>query len=388
MNNTADVVVAGGGVMGCSILYNLASMGMRQALLLESGTLAGGSTGRSMAILRMHYSNEVTARMAWESLAVFRHFEEVTGGPSGYVRTGYLLVAQPEYGRALRENVAMQQRVGVDTAVVDADGMVPMASGWFTFSEGEACAYEPESGYADPYLVATGYARKAQEMGAAVRTGTPVGSIEVEDGKVAGVVTGDGRVATRTVVVATGVWSQPMLAALGVDVPLECVRHQVVTLRRPSEALPDHPTIGDVVNGLSARPDSAGLTLVGVGEEPVPSPDGYNQGVDWIAMEDSTKRLVARMPRLAGAYYRGGWSGLFDVTPDWHPVLGRVEGIEGLYLAVGFSGHGFKLSPMVGQTMAELIVKGETTIDVSILGLDRFRTGNLMRSKYPLAVLA
>lgn len=225
-------------------------------------------------------------------------------------------------------------------------------------------------------------------MGAAVRTGSPVGGIEVKDGKVTGVVSKDGRVATRTVVVVTGVWSKPLLATLGVDVPLECVRHQVVTLRRPSEALPDHPTIGDVVNGLSARPDSAGLTLVGVGEEPVPSPDGYNQGVDWAAVEDSTKGLVARMLRLAGAYYRGGWSGLFDVTPDWHPILGRVDGIEGLYLAVGFSGHGFKLSPMVGRTMAELIVKGETTIDVSMLGLERFRTGKLMRSKYPLAVLA
>jgi glycine/D-amino acid oxidase-like deaminating enzyme len=236
--------------------------------------------------------------------------------------------------------------------------------------------------------VATGYARKAQELGATVRTGAPVGAIEVKGGRVVGVMSKDGRVVTRTVVVATGVWSRPLLARLGVDVPLECVRHQVVTLRRPSEALPDHPTIGDVVNGLSARPDSVGLTLVGVGEEPLLSPEGYNQGVDWAAVEDSTNRLAARMPRLAGAYYRGGWSGLFDVTPDWHPILGRVEGIEGLYLAVGFSGHGFKLSPMVGQTMAELIVKDETAIDISMLGLDRFQTGKLMRSKYPLAVLA
>ena len=131
--------------MGCSILYNMAAMGVRQALLLESGTLAGGSTGRSMAILRMHYSNEVTARMSWESLAVFKRFEELTGGSSGYVRTGYLLVAPSEYGQVLRENVAMQRRLGVETAVVDAGGMAAMAP-WFAFSEGEACAYEPESG--------------------------------------------------------------------------------------------------------------------------------------------------------------------------------------------------------------------------------------------------
>ncbi|MDA1189745.1 MAG: FAD-binding oxidoreductase, partial [Chloroflexi bacterium] len=131
-----------------------------------------------------------------------------------------------------------------------------------------------------------------------------------------------------------------------------------------------------------------GLSLVGVREDPVPGPDDYNHGVDWPVVEEASKQLTARMPRLAGAYYRGGWSGLFDITPDWHPILSAVDGIEGLYLAAGFSGHGFKLAPAVGRAMAELALGKPATIDVSMLALDRFRWGNLMQSLYPLGVLA
>ena len=388
MRTKADAAIVGGGVMGTSILYNLAVRGVTETVLLERDVLASGSTGRSQAILRMHYSNEVTARMAWESLKVFRSFEDVVGSPSGYVKTGYFLIVGQEDRRALEENVAMQRRVGVNAEVVSAAEVREIAPA-LSASEDEVFAYEPESGYADPYSVTTGYARRAREMGAEVELGASVTGIEVAGGRVTAVVTSKGRVETPVAVVATGPWSRAFFQGLGVELPLQTVRHQVVMLRLPDDQLPDHPIVADVPAGLSARPDAGNLTLIGVGEGEQADPDSYNQGVDMAVVEESFANLVKRMPAMSQALFRGGWSGLFTTTPDWHPILDRVEGIEGLYCAVGFSGHGFKLSPMIGAAMAELVTEGRaTTIDISMLGLDRFSTGKLMGSRYPMQVLA
>lgn len=388
MTQTAEAVIVGGGVMGCSILYNLAALGVTDTVLLEKDVLASGSTGRSQAILRMHYSNEVTTRMAWESLRLYREFEELTGGPSGYVRTGYFLIVDESDRQALEENVALQRRVGVETDAVSVEDVREIAP-MLAVEGNESFAYEPQSGYADPYSVTTGYARRARELGAQIRSDTPVTGIEVERGKVTAVVTSQGRIETPMAVVAAGPWSGPLLAKAGVDVPLRPLRHQVVMLRRPQDVVPDHPIIGDIVNDLSARPDAGNLTLIGVGEDEFVGPDEYNQGVDMPVVEAAFARLVRRMPGMAQALFRGGWAGLFTTTPDWHPVLDRVEGIDGLYMAVGFSGHGFKLAPMIGLTMAELITQGQaTTIDISMLGLGRFAEGRQLRSRYSMAVLA
>ena len=388
MTTAADAVIIGGGVMGCSTLYNLAVRGMTNAVLVEKDVLASGSTGRSQAILRMHYSNEVTTRMAWESLKVFKDFEPMIGSPSGYVRTGYFLIVGQENRRALEENVAMQKGVGVNTGVVseeDVREIAPMLS----VHGGEAFAYEPESGYADPYSVTTGYVRRAREMGTRVRVTTPVTDIEVTGGRVNAVVTPEGRIETPIAVVASGPWSKPLLDKIGVDVPLRALRHQMIMLRRPEDKVPDHPTISDVVNRLSARPDAGNLTLIGVGEDEFVDADEYNQGVDMPVVEEAFKSLVSRMPGMSQALFRGGWSGLFTTTPDWHPILDRVEGLEGLYCAVGFSGHGFKLSPMIGIAMAELVTQGRaTTIDISMLGLSRFKEGKPLGSRYGMSVLA
>jgi len=382
---TADAVVVGGGVMGCSILYNLGALGMTDTVLLEQDALGTGSTGSSQAILRMHYSNEVTTRLAWESLKVFRDFDEIVGGPSGYVRTGYLLVVGADDREALERNVKVQRQAGVTTEVIAPED----APSVFRVADDEVCAFEPGSGYADAQSVTQGYAAAARRLGARVRTREPVSGIRVERGRVTGVTTGGGEISTPVAVVAAGPWSGPLLRRVGVEAPLETVRHQVVTLRRPESALPDHPVLGDVPNSLSARPDVGYLTLIGVGEEEKVSPGDLDHGVDLAVVEDVAAKLTARMPGMEHAVFRGGWSGLFTTTPDWHPILARVSEVEGLYCAVGFSGHGFKLAPMVGVVMAELVMQGEaTTIDVSMLGLDRFAEGRLMQSRYKMSVLA
>ena len=388
MRKTADAVIVGGGVMECSILYNLAVRGMTDTVLLEKDVLASGSTGRSQAILRTHYSNEVTTRMAWESLKVFRDFEEIVGSPSGYVRTGYILIVGDKARAALEENVAMHRRLGVDTQVVSPEDVLEIAPVVSAGSD-EAFAYEPESGFADPYSLTTGYARRAREMGAEIQVNTHVTDIELAGGSVAAVVTPEGRIESPIAVVAAGPSSMPILGRLGLEVPLRTLRHQVITLRRPEDLVPSHPVIGDVVHDLSARPEGSNLTMIGVGEEEFVGPDHYNQGVDMPVVETTFANLAKRIPGMSQAVFRGGWSGLFTTTPDWHPILDEVAGIEGLYCAVGFSGHGFKLSPMVGVVMAELITQGRSrTIDVSMLGLSRFEEGRTLGSRYSMSVLA
>ena len=389
MKRTADAVVIGGGVMGCSILYNLALKGISNTLLLEMNALGSGSTSRSQAILRMHYSNEVTTRMAWESLRVYQSFEEVIGGPSGYTKTGYALIVDGSDRHALQDNVAMQQAVGVDTAEMSPEELMEAAP-TLRISGDEACAFEPESGYADTHSVTQSYAEAARRLGASIATQAPTLSVEVLGGRAVGVRTPHGSVSTPLVVVAAGPWSRQVLSKVGIEAPLETVRHQVFVLRRPESLEQMHPIIGDVVNDLSARPDIGGLTLVGVGEDERGDPDGYDQGVDMQMFRGVAERLEQRMPGMSQASFLRGWSGLFTITPDWHPILDKAGQIDGLYVAVGFSGHGFKLAPMIGVTMAELIAErpGPTTIDISQLGMDRFAGGRLLRSRYGMSVLA
>ena len=388
MKQTADAVIIGGGVMGCSILYHLARLGLNDSLLLERDVLGSGSTGRSAAICRMHYSNPVTASMAWGSLKVFSNFEEIVGGPSGFVNTGYLLIVEEVDRHALERNVAMQQELNINTGLVTTDDLKDLAP-MVVVQQGEALAWEPESGYADPYMVTTSYAARALELGAEIQSRAPALGIELAGGRVTAVLTEQGRVETSSVVMAAGPWSKAELAKIGVDVPLVPVRHQVATFTRPVVQLPQHPAVGDFAQSCSFRPDGTSMTLVGFGEDEEVDVASYNEGVDMAKIPDVLGNLAARMPAMANSYLRGGWSGLFTTTPDWHPILDQVPGIEGLYCAVGFSGHGFKLSPMIGAAMAELMVQGRaTSVDISPLRFARFAEGDLLSSSYRYRVLA
>ena len=388
MKATADVVMIGGGVIGTSILFNLGRLGVTDTLLLERDVLGSGSTGRSQAICRMHYSNPVTAQMAWESLSIFTNFNEAVGGESGFVETGYRVIVDQEESGGLARNVAMQHGLGIDTMRVTASDLREIAP-MVAVTEGEAMAWEPQSGYADPYMVTTSYGTRAREMGAEIVLRNPATEIEISGGRVTAVVTAQGRVETPVAVVAAGPWSNLVLAKMGVDVPLVPVRHQVASLTRPVDKLPMHPTVGDIAQSFSFRPDGSAMTMMGFGDDEEVDVETYNQGVDMEVMADALGRLARRIPAMSDAYFRGGWSGLFTTTPDWHPILDAVPGIDGLYCAVGFSGHGFKLSPMIGVTMAELIVEGMAkSVDISPLRFTRFQEGDLLGSSYRYRVLA
>ena len=387
MRETADVVIVGGGVMGCSLLYHLAQRGATQALLLEREVLGAGSTGLSQAICRMHYSNPITASMAWSSLQVYNNFPELVGGDSGFVKTGYLVVVEDVDRPSLELNIAMQQELGINVGLVKGDELRELAPMMQTF-EGESFAWEPESGYANPYLVTRSFADRARELGAEIAMRSPATGIEISGGRVRAVLTEEGRVATPVAVIAAGPWANSLTAGVGVEFPLVPVRHQVALATRPTDLLPGHPIVGDIAQSLSFRPESPTLTMIGFAEDEA-EVDNYDQGIDQAHAADALARVARRMPSMRDSYLRGGWSGLFTTTPDWHPILDRVPGVEGLYCMVGFSGHGFKLAPAIGQAMAELVLDGQaSSVDLSPLRFSRFEEGDLVLSRYRYRVLA
>lgn len=390
MPETAGIVIVGGGVMGCSILYHLAARGMADALLLERDTLGSGSTGRSSGAVRMHYSTAVHAQMAWHSLSVFENFAELVGGECGFVRTGYLVFAGEDDAPGFRANLAVQQAAGIQTAEISRREAADLAPGFY-LDDCAGIAYEPRSGHADSSATTLAYAARARAMGARIRLQSPAAAIEVTGGRVTAALTAQGRIETPQAVIATGPWSRRFLLRQGIDLPLTATRHEVVHLRRPLAELPHHPGGGDIANMVYFRPEGSELTLVGNGnlEDEIDDPEVYAQRASQAFIGEVWSRLARRIPAMAGAEFAAGYAGLYTSTPDSHPVMDKLDGIEGLYICTGFSGHGFKLSPAVGLLMAELILDGQaSTIDIAPLRQTRFAENDLNLPSYGFKVLA
>ena len=389
MTKTTEAVVIGGGVMGTSILYNLALRGVKSPVLLERDTLGSGSTGRSSGLVRMHYSTVVNAHLAWESYHIFKAFDEMIGGDVGFVKTGFMVFIPEESTEGLEHNIAIQRSVGIETGIISREEAQELAPS-FQLGEDEAFAWEPESGHADPSGTALAYSTRARELGADVVLESPALDVEVRNGRVAAVTTAGERYETPIAVVATGPWSPQFLPKLGIEIPLEATRHEVFHLRRPIDKLPSHPGGADMANLTYFRPEGSDLTLVGNGNaEDVVDPDTYNPRPTMTHLEDVWLRLTKRIPDMADSEFFTGYAGLYTSTPDLHPVVDKVDGVEGLYVCTGFSGHGFKLAPAVGIVMAELILDGSArTVDITPLRISRFQEGDLNTITYKFKVVA
>ena len=390
MTTKTDAVVVGGGVMGTSILYNLAVRGVKAPVLLERDTLGSGSTGRSSGIIRMHYSTEISTRLAWESYRIFQNFPDVVGGGDvAFVKTGFLVIAPEDAVDGLEHNTAIQQSVGVPTSIISLEEAREVTPG-FVLDDSEAFGWEPESGHADPSGTAMAYANRARDLGATVVLESPATNVEIRDNRVVAVVTANERYETPIAVLATGPWSARFLPKLGIDVPLEATRHEVFFIRRPTDLIPTHPGGADLANLTYFRPEGSDLTLVGNGNvEHEVDPDTYNPKPTMDYVEDIWMRLARRIPDMADGEFFTGYAGLYTSTPDMHPIVDKVEGIDGLYVCTGFSGHGFKLSPTVGICMAELVLEGAAhTVDITPLRISRFAEGDLHSITYKFRVIA
>jgi sarcosine oxidase subunit beta len=382
---TADVVVIGGGVTGCSIAYQLVQRGVRRVVVLEKRFLASGATGRSSACIRQHYSTPETCRMILRSLRFFETFAERTGGrDASFVRVGYLLGVGDALREPMKRSVALQQSVGIDTRLVSPREMQEIEPRVRVDDFVLGC-YEPAAGYADPAGTTLSLAGAARDGGARILEESEVLGIDVAGGRVTGVRTSRGAIEAPVVVNAAGVWGDRVARLVGVEVPITVCRHRISFFSRPPEAAAPHPLLYDFVQNIYTRPETGGLTLVGplesAAEDPV-DPDRYSEGVSFEETAEAMERAVHRFPVMEQGEVAKGWAGCFDITPDWHPILDESP-VGGFFLAVGFSGHGFKLSPAVGEMMAALVTEGKSPADdVHAFRLSRFAEGQPIKGTY------
>lgn len=384
---TAEAVVIGGGIVGASTAHYLARKGLKGVTLLERDAIASGATGRTGGLVRMHYTNRPETEMALWSRNVFQRWGELIGGESGFRQTGFVFVVGPEDVEGLKRNVAMQREVGVRQEVLAPAELKTLLPAWVASDVG-AATYEPESGHADGHAAANSMARRAADLGVTVRQGAGATRIVVRTGRVMGVETADGVIQTHTLVLAAGAWSAALARTAGVEMPLEVMMLAVGVLERPPSLSALHPACIDTIQGIYFRPEGDNLTLLGdsrfeerdgasvdPNNHPPEPPDGWNA--------DAALRMTRRVPALADGLWRRTWIGVDGRTPDGCMILGQAPGVEGLYLACGMNGHGFKTGPSVGLAMAELILDGHaTTVDIRPFRPSRFAEGQPIRPLY------
>jgi sarcosine oxidase subunit beta len=368
MHETADIVIIGAGVNGASLAFHLAQMGVQRIIVLEKQVVAAGATGLSSGLVRMHYANEIEARLALSSYRYFRHWADLVGGDCGFVETGFIRTVAPHNTEKLRANVQMLQNLGVETRLVKAEELNELAPGTRT-DDVVLAAYEPHSGYADPAATATSFLAAARRQGATLYQGVAALDILHKHGRVTGVRTTQGVFEAGVVVCATGGWTMKLLERLGFHFPVWNVRHEVALLRRPPQAQEPHMTCIDGVLDAYYRPDSPGLTLVGSGPmEPGADPDSFERSAHESFVVSVAEKISSRMPVMEDATYVRGWAGVFAVSADLHPLIGPLPGYENLYAIFGCNGTGFKVAPAVGKAVAEQIM-GVTAPEISLAAL-------------------
>lgn len=391
MATTCDFLIVGGGVIGCSIAFHLAQRKAGRVVLLEKSYLGAGSSGKSGAIVRQHYSNALTAGMAQKSLRVFERFDDIVGGPPVFTHTGMVVVVDQKDRAGLEANLAMQRGLGIDVRNLTPQDLAEIDPN-ARLAEGEMAIFEAEAGYVESVQVVASFAAAARKLGADIREGVQVEGLIVERGKAVGVTTNEGRYESGCVILATGPWAAQLGKQAGLKIPVQACRTQVALFRKPTEFGRRGAIYGDFVQGIYFKPTHGEMVHAGslAGEEirdPV-DPDNYNEAADGAWLPGIRQRLSRRYPSMHRGYGRGGYGALYGITPDWHPILDRLPGVEGGYCAVGFSGHGFKMSPIVGQLMTELIVDGKANaIDIHALRFSRFDENDPVKTGYAYGVM-
>jgi sarcosine oxidase subunit beta len=379
MKRSADVVIVGGGVMGTSIALHLALRKAGRILLCERRFIGSGPSGRSSALLRRHWSLELYARMAAKSFEVYTHFADLTGRRAEITHCGMLQLIGPEDLRAMHATVAMLRRIGIHVEAPGPDdlrGLLPPLNG-----EGVAGAiYDPDAGYADPTGVMNGYAARARELGVHILQGLTATRIQTRAGRVTGVETDQGSVETPAVVNAAGVYAGRLAETAGVELPIAPCRVQMATFRVPPEFGRPRPIVGDQVQRSYFRPEGADWLMVGTSggpnAHPPVDPDALDERVDPEYQLRAAEALVHRFPVMQEGQATGGFASMYDMTPDVHFILEADPRVPGLFTAAGFSGHGFKHSPVVGRIMADLVCDGKTgEFDISPFSSMRFADG-------------
>ena len=390
-----DAIVIGAGVIGSSVAYHLARFGAGRVLVLERLQIGAGTTTQSSGILRTHYSVLENVELARQSWSVFTDFAGYLGdedASAGLVRCGYLICA-PDGPKLdpLRQALEGQRSKGIEVSYLDqreARDLLPIAR----FDDAALIGYEPEAGFADAYLVATGFARAARRAGVRIMEGVSVEQLLTDKGRVVGVRTAQGDFASDTVISTQNIWAGDIERWTGIPTPVKAERHTVLALEGPEPYSFRMPVFKDLGSPgmLYCRSYGGSQMLVSegtVGETlTVPDNEQGNVSLDYIV--EIGEQVAGRFPSFGEAGLASSWTGVYDVTPDWNPVLGRVPGLHGLVVGYGFSGHGFKLSPGVGRVLAQEALGLSTDVALAPYALERFRTGELLTGKYGLGAVS
>lgn len=365
-----DVVVVGGGILGTAAAYHLAASGRCSVMVLDREHVAAGATGMSSALVRIHYPNAAEARLAQYSLEVFADWSARIGGTCGYTPTGFLRIVGEHDADRLARNVEMLRRIGGDVTLLSPDEVHELQPMLATTGMGGA-AYEPAGGYADGSLAAGAFAAAARGYGAQIKQGVTVTGIGVSADRVTGVETTQGFVPAGAVVMAAGVWSAPMLAEAGVELALRSMLIRVGLIEPPAAAR-GHMTMIDNSLGTYFRPDARGRTEVGLRYALDVDADVKASHVDEELITDVITQLLPRVPAFADAGVVRGWGGVDVRSADGAVIAGAWPGLDGLHLATGASGTGFKIAPAVGAGVAAGILGEASPVDLTPFRPTRF----------------
>jgi len=370
---TASVVIIGGGVVGCSIAYHLARRGQRDVVVLERETVGSGTTSKAAGGIRAQFPTETEVRFSLEAIGVFERFEEEFGVDIGYRKIGYLfLVSDEEDLRGFRERMALQRRLGVDVREIspaEAKAIVPA----LRVDDLVAAVWGPSDAMAGPAEVTNGFARRARELGAKIAEGVDVTAIPVEHGRVTGVATTDGAIATPLVINAAGPAGAAVGRLAGVKLAVQPRRRHIFYTEPFPEIPGPVPLTTDRASGFYFRKEMEQLLLSPGDVEDIG--EDFSVPVDRARIDETVEKALHRIPIVEKARIAGGWAGLRPLTPDDHAIIGWAPGVEGFFVAVGFGGHGFQHSPATGRYVGEWLLDGKPSLDLSLFDPGRFARG-------------
>ena len=375
---TASIVIIGGGVMGASVAYHLVKRGLKEIVLLEKQEFFGmGATGKCAGGIRYQFSTEINVRLSLLSLPMLDRFEEELGQPISLRRDGYLfLLTNDQDVATFRHNVALQRSLGVQTEWLGDDEVrrrVPQLAA----DDVIAATFHAKDGLADPNSVVMGYINAARRLGVRAFTGVEVNGIDIAHGRISGVGTNFRTIACTQVVNAAGPWAGAVSDLAGVPLPITPVRRQMLTTTPIPQLAPDFPFVIDFAQSLYFHREGEGLLT---GQSNPHEQPGFDESVDSDWEIQHMEAAIKRLPLLEHAGRMAHWAGLYEVTPDAHPIFGAAPQVDGYYVVTGFSGHGFMHGPVAGLLMSELILDGQaTTLDISTLDISRFAEGRLIR---------
>ncbi len=378
MKNKAGYVIIGGGVSGCAIAWNLAARGAKDIVVLERGYLCSGSTGRCGAGVRMQWGTEMNCRLSKASIEFYEHANEILAYDDDveFKQKGYLLIADTQREmEQFEKNLAVQRACGIPSRMVDKHEMKELVPHLNTdiLLGGAFCG---KDGFLNPFKTTDAFYRAAKRLGVEFNTFTTVTGLEANgNGRVTTVKTDKGDICADNVIIAAGGMSRKLCAMAGVDLPVAPERHQIL-VTEPVEPMQDPMVMAFALN-LYVQQSPHGSFIMGRGDPN--EPEGESIRSSWQFLEEMAKTIRLVLPDIAKLRVVRQWAGLYSMSPDRQPVYGKAEGMENLYLAVGFSGHGFMFGPVTGIGMSELILGLPPTVDVSPLTTTRFAEGRLYR---------